>query len=66
MSRQSFPGSSALSAAAYDEQRQELTITFKSGRSYTYNSVPPDVYEQLCSADSPGKFYFSSIKDAYG
>lgn len=64
--RQSFPGSSAISSAAYDEQRQELTVTFKSGKPYTYRGVPPDVYEQLTSADSPGTFWRQSIKDAYG
>lgn len=65
MPRQSFPGSKAISSATYDEQRQELTITFKSGRSYTYNSVPPDTYEQLSTADSPGRFWQQSIKDQF-
>jgi hypothetical protein len=65
MPRQTFPGSSALAGADYDPERKSLSITFKGGRSYTYNDVPPDVYEQLCSADSPGTFWRSEIKDAY-
>lgn len=65
MQRQSFPGSSALTSAAYDEATQELTVTFKGGRSYTYNRVPPDVWEQLQSADSPGTFWRQSIKDQF-
>lgn len=66
MQRQSFPGSSALSSASYDEAKQELTVTFKGARSYTYPQVPPDVWEQLQSSDSPGTFWRQSIRDAYG
>mgnify|MGYP001564059758 CR=1 FL=1 len=65
MQRTTFPGSTALSGASYEEDRQELTVTFKSGRGYTYHQVPPDVWEQLQSADSPGTFWRESIKDAY-
>lgn len=64
--RQSYPGSSAISASDYNAERQELVITFKGGRSYTYRGVPPDVAEQLQSSDSPGTFWRQSIKDAYG
>ncbi len=65
--RQSFPGSSALSGAQYDPDTQTLTVTFKGGStSYTYPNVPPDVYEQLTTADSPGRFWRESIKDRYG
>ncbi len=65
--RQSFPGSSALSSAAYDPDTQSLTISFRNGStSYTYPSVPPDVWEQLQSADSPGRFWRDSIKDQFG
>ncbi len=64
--RQSFPGSSALSHATYDPDIQTLTVTFKNGsQSYTYPNVPPDVYEQLVSADSPGAFWRGSIKDQF-
>ncbi len=66
MPRQTFKNSAALAGVDYDPERQTLTITFKGGRSYTYQQVPPDVYEQLCSADSPGTFWRQSIKDTYG
>lgn len=65
MPQQSFPGSSALSSATYDEERKELTVTFKSGRAYTYRNVPSETYEQLTTADSPGSFWRSEIKDQY-
>lgn len=64
--RRTYPGSSALASSSYEPSSKELTITFKSGRSYTYRSVPPDVAEQLSSADSPGTFWRNEIKDTYG
>jgi len=65
MPSQSFPGSSALSSATYDDERQELTVTFKSGRAYTYRQVPPDVWDGLQNADSPGSFWRSNIMDQF-
>ncbi len=65
--RQSFPASTALAGASYDDATQSLTVTFKGGGApYTYPDVPPDVWEQLVSSDSPGTFWRNSIKDAYG
>jgi len=65
--RQSFPGSSALAGAEYNPDTRVLTITFKGGgQSYTYLDVPPDTWEQLVLADSPGTFWRNSIKDQYG
>ena len=64
--RQAFPGSSAIAAASYDPDTQELTVTFKGGSiSYTYPNVPADTWEQLQSSDSPGRFWRESIKDQY-
>ncbi len=64
--RQSFPASTAIQSATYDPDTQSLTVTFKGGgTSYTYPNVPPDVWEQLQSSDSPGTFWRESIKDQY-
>jgi len=42
-----------------------LKITFTSGRTYVYNDVPQDVVDGLASAESPGRYFSSSIKDTY-
>jgi KTSC domain len=57
--------SSALSSAEYDDETQTLTLTFTSGRSYTYDNVPEDTYERLLADPSPGRFYMAYIKDQY-
>ena len=67
LARQSFPGSSALAGAEYNPDTRVLIVTFKGGgQSYTYLDVPPDTWEQLCSASSPGTFWRNSIKDQFG
>ena len=65
MPRQSFPNSTAISSANYDAGQQALTITFKTGASYTYDNVPQDIYDGLVQADSPGSYWRSSIKDQF-
>ncbi len=63
--RKTFPSSTALTSAAYDPERQELTVTFKSGRSYTCHKVPQEAWEELRDADSPGTVWREQIKDQY-
>lgn len=57
--------SSNLVGYEYDAERQELKITFHSGRTYTYGSVPQDIAEGLGQADSPGRYFNNSIKGVY-
>ena len=57
--------SSNLDAYEYDPDQQKLTIRFKSGRSYSYGSVPETVAEGLGSASSPGQYFNASIKNVY-
>ena len=58
--------STALSGARYDGETQELTVGFTSGGTYSFSNVPPEIYEGLVSAGSPGKYYHSYIKGIYG
>lgn len=58
--------SSFLSRASYDTDSQTLTVSFKGGKSYTYEGVPQDVFEGLRDADSPGQYYAANIKTVYG
>ncbi len=58
--------SSAIASAGYDEETRQLEIEFTSGRSYTFDNVPKDVFDGLVNADSPGRFFASNIKGVYG
>jgi lysyl-tRNA synthetase class 2 len=55
-----------IASVTYDPDAGTLDITFQSGRTYTYDSVPVDVAEGFVSADSPGQYYHAAIKDIYG
>lgn len=57
-----FENSSMLSNAAYDTEKEELSIAFTSGKVYTYIGVLKAIYDDLVNAPSPGK-YFNSIKN---
>ena len=57
--------STALSSCTYDDETQDLIITFVSGRSYTHAGVPAEVYQGLVMASSPGTFYNEVIKGVY-
>jgi len=57
--------STALSSCTYDDETQDLIVTFLSGRSYTHAGVPAEVYQGLVMASSPGSFYNEVIKGTY-
>ena len=56
-----FMQSSMLSAAEYDEEKKELTVTFSNGKDYIYEDVDTSIYDSLITAESAGR-YFNSIK----
>lgn len=58
--------STALSSASYDPDGGTLDITFTSGRTFTYEGVPADVFYALRDAPSPGSYFHAQIKNNYG
>ena len=50
-----------LDSCSYDDENEELTVTFNGGKSYTYIDVPRRVYDELIEAKSAGK-YFNNCK----
>jgi lysyl-tRNA synthetase class 2 len=58
--------SSNLSGCDFDKETMTLTISFRSGATYSYAGVPEEVYESLRTAGSPGQYFNAAIKNAYG
>jgi hypothetical protein len=57
--------SQAIKSYAYDESRNEMTVTFATGRGYVYALVPPDVFAAFQDAASKGAFLNQHIRDRY-
>jgi len=57
--------SSDLNSVGYDPKTGTLEIEFHSGGVYQYSGVPEEVFTQLMSAASHGKFFYAHIKNIY-
>lgn len=58
-------GSSSIARYAYDVSTQILTVEFIRGETYNYFDVPENVYEEMKTATSKGKFISDRIKGYY-
>lgn len=56
--------SAAIEEFHYNEAKQELTLTLKSG-SYAYQGVPRNVVGEMLSADSVGAYFVANIRNTY-
>jgi hypothetical protein len=54
--------SSNIESCQYDPDAKALSITFKSGGTWTYQNVEPETYEGLLSAPSAGKYFHANIR----
>lgn len=57
--------SSNLTAAGRDPQTGVVHVEFKSGETYKYFNVPPEVFERLTRVASPGKYFHEMIRNSY-
>ena len=57
--------SSMMIRVEYDEDNNELDITFVGGKTYRYLQVTPDIYIGLLDAESKGEFFNAHIKDRF-
>ena len=57
--------SSDLASIGYDASTQTLEIEFKATGVYQYFSVPQQVFDQLATTPSPGKFFLQHIKGKF-
>lgn len=53
--------SSWLKHAHYDDERGVLTVTTAKGTSHEHQ-VPPHVFQELISAESPGQYYNTKLR----
>jgi hypothetical protein len=57
--------SSNLASCDYSAETRTLSVTFKSGSTYSYADVDEATYQGLLSAASPGRYFAENIKDTF-
>ena len=57
--------SSLISRIGYDPDERLLKVWFRDGPLYCYFDVPEWLFDELKSAQSPGRFYNARIKGSY-
>ena len=57
--------SSLLLWAAYSPQQHRLRLKFRSGEIYDYFDVPAQIYADLLTAESKGRYFNQHIRHLY-
>ncbi len=57
--------SSAIAQIGYEEMSRRLTVTFTTGKTYTYFDVPKDLHIGFMNSSSKGQFFNTHIRDHY-
>ena len=57
--------STVIAQFTYTSRKSELVVTFRSGKRYAYEAVPPKVYEDFLRAGSKGQYFNLHIRDHY-
>ena len=57
--------SSMIKAVGYNQETRILEVVFNSNRTYCYEGVPLEVYEELMATESKGQYMRSEIIGVY-
>jgi len=57
--------SSVIKNFTYNFTNNRLRVYFKSGQVYEYENVDNTLYQDLCEAESHGKFFTEKIKNTH-
>jgi hypothetical protein len=65
MEERSFTESEAIRHIRYDEESEELTVWFATGRTYRYYRVPESEWDGFSTAGSAGTYFNRRIVGRY-
>jgi hypothetical protein len=57
--------SKIIKTATYDPYMNVLSITFNNGIQYDYIDVSRDIFNEMCEAESAGKYFHKHIKNKF-
>ena len=59
------PHSSSIQKCEYDDDANELTITFATGSKHCFKDCPKEEYDDLNAAESKGAHFHTRIRRRY-
>ena len=57
--------STVIRRFSYDPDARRLDITFVSGRRYSYQDVPPELFEEMKLSFAKGEFFNQRIRGRF-
>jgi len=57
--------STVIRSFSYDAARNELTVSFATGKVYVYSLVPPAVYAAMSAAFSKGEYFNANVRGRF-
>ncbi len=66
MKTHKFKNSSSIASCSHDPDKDVLSITFQSGKTYHYGDCGYDDWARLVDSQSPGKHFAQHIKPHKG
>ena len=57
------PKSTVIKRLYFDNDRNDLSVYFRSGSVYVYTPVSNEFFNKLSNAESKGKFFNKNIRD---
>ena len=57
--------SRVIKLAKYNQENQELTLSFSNGKTILYKEVPSHIVEDFIDAKSAGIFFYENIEKKY-
>ena len=62
MQRARRVASSMIDRVVHDDEAQTLSVRFRNGRDYVYETVPRATYDALVSAPAAGAFFNDAVR----
>lgn len=57
--------SSNVATIGYDKPTRKMQVKFKSGATYEYENVPPEVHAKFLNAPSPGAHFAKHVRPSF-
>jgi lysyl-tRNA synthetase class 2 len=57
--------STVIHSFSYNAMTRELSIIFQTGRRYTYEDVPEEIFKRMVGAFAKGEFFNSHIRNCF-